>query len=131
MPHHCVILLAVATWIMYGSGYGSPSIIVYWVGGPLPSRGSLLQPGVELGSEGFHLLPTLPKSPYTLMFSLFCYLFFMCYFVYISFIYQSSFNEKKKIERKSYEEVHSPLMVFHKGQPCLCMCVLRERFMRN
>ena len=32
--------------------------------------------------------------------------------------------KKKKIERKSYEEGHhSPLMVIHEGQPCLCMCV--------
>ena len=45
---------------------------------------------------------------------------------------QVSMKKKKKIERKSYEErLHSPLMVFHKGQPCLCMCVLPERFMRN
>ena len=33
-------------------------------------------------------------------------------------------KKKKKIERKSYEEGHhSPLMVIHERQPCLCMCV--------
>ena len=131
MPHHCVILLAVAKWIMYGSGYGSPSIIVYWVGGPLPSRGSLLQPGVAR-EWGVSFAPSPTKIPVyinvlSLLLSIFYVLFCICFF-HISIKFQW---KKKKIERKSYEEVHSPLMVFHKGQPCLCMCVLRERFMRN
>ena len=74
--------------------------------------------------------PSPTKIPvYINVLSLLLSIFCVILYIFLSYINQVSM--KKKIERKSYEEVHSPLMVFHKGQPCLCMCVLQERFMRN